>query len=72
MAMHWPPLLLLYPLLQAQCLVLGPLISPHSLLRPPGVIYPLYIDDYQSGTSVLELSFEIFSHPFNHLLCLTV
>ena len=31
MAVHWPPPLLLYPPLQGQCLVLGPLISPHSL-----------------------------------------
>lgn len=31
MAGHWPPPLPLYPPLQGQCLVLGPLISPHSL-----------------------------------------
>lgn len=72
MAMHWSPLLLLYPLLQAQCLVPGPLISPHSLLSPHGVIYPLYTNDYQSGTSMLDLSSEIFYHPLNHLLYLTV
>lgn len=71
MAVHWLPPLLLYPPLQAQCLVLD-LLFLHTLLRPHGVIYPLYTDDYQSGTSMLDLSSEIFSHPFNHLLYLTV